>query len=175
MEPQNTSSYVLLSNIYSAAGKWDDATKVRKIMKDREVKKKPGCSWIEVKNRVHAFMSEDRSHPQIEEIHAMLNRLAGPLEEAGYVPNTSFVLHDMEDKHKEHVLYHHSEKLAIAFGLMSTPPWAPIQIIKNLPVCGDCHNAAKFISQIVGREIVIRDVIRFHHFRNGMCSCQDYW
>jgi pentatricopeptide repeat protein len=175
LEPQNTSSYVLLSNIYSAAGRWDDAAKVRKMMKDREVKKKPGCSWIEVKNRVHAFMSEDRSHPQIEEVHAMLNRLAGPMEEAGYVPNTNFVLHDMEVEHKEHVLYHHSEKLAIAFGLMSTPPGAPIRIIKNLRVCGDCHNAVKFISKIVGREIVVRDVIRFHHFRNGTCSCQDYW
>jgi len=175
LEPQNTSSYVLLSNIYSAAGRWDDAAKVRKMMKDREVKKKPGCSWIEVKNRVHAFMSEDRSHPQIEEVHVMLNRLAGPMEEAGYVPNTNFVLHDMEVEHKEHVLYHHSEKLAIAFGLMSTPPGAPIRIIKNLRVCGDCHNAVKFISKIVGREIVVRDVIRFHHFRNGTCSCQDYW
>jgi len=105
----------------------------------------------------------------------MLNTLAGPMEEAGYVPNTNFFLHDMEDEHKEHVLYHHSEKLAIAFGLMSTPPGAPIRIIKNLRVCGDCHNVVKFISKIVGREIVVRDIIHFHHFRNGTCSCQDYW
>ena len=145
------------------------------MMKDRDAKKKPGFSWIEVKNRVHALMSEDRSHPQIEEVHAMLNTLAGPMEEAGCVPNTKFFLHYMEDEHKEHVLYHHSEKLAIAFGLMSTPPGAPIRIIKNLRVCGDYHNAVKFISKIVGREIVARDVIRFHHFRNGTCSCQDYW
>ncbi|XP_057843710.2 pentatricopeptide repeat-containing protein At2g27610 isoform X3 [Cryptomeria japonica] len=175
LEPQNTSSYVLLSNIYSAAGRWNDAAKVRKMMKDREVRKKPGCSWIEVKNRVHAFRSEDSSHPQSAEIYAVLKTLAGQMEDAGYVPNTSFVLHDMKEELKKQVLYHHSEKLAIAYGLMSTPSGHTIRIIKNLRVCGDCHTAAKFISKIVGRDIVIRDVIRFHHFKDGVCSCGDYW
>lgn len=77
LEPQNTFAYVLLSNIYFAAGRWDDAAKVRKMMKDKDAKKKLGFRWIEVKNRVHAFMSEDRTHPQIEEVHTMLNTLAG--------------------------------------------------------------------------------------------------
>eukprot|EP01018_Ginkgo_biloba_P016390 Gb_13227 [translate_table: standard] len=167
LEPQNTASYVLLSNVYSASGRWDDAAKVRKMMKNREVKKMPGCSWIEVKNRVHAFMSEDRLHPQIKEIHAMLKTLVGQMEDAGYVPNTSFVLHDVDNEHKERILCHHSEKLAIAFGLISTPPGTSIRVMKNLRVCGDCHTAAKFISKIVGREVIIRDVIRFHHFKDG--------
>ena len=65
---------------------------------------------------------------------------------AGF-PNTNFVLHDLENEDKEQSLIHHSEKLAIAFGLMSTPIGTPIQIFKNLRVCGDCHTAIKFISK----------------------------
>ena len=105
----------------------------------------------------------------------MSNTLVELMEEAGYVSNTNIVLHDMEDEHKEYVLYHHSEKLAIAFGLINTSPSIAIRITKNLRMCGDCHNATKFISKIVRREIIVRDANRFHYFRNGFCSCKDYW
>eukprot|EP01018_Ginkgo_biloba_P002412 Gb_32528 [translate_table: standard] len=174
-EPQNASTYVLLSNVYSAAGRWDDAAKVRKMMKDRGVKKQAGCSWIEVKNRVHRFVAGDRSHPQSEEIYAMSERMARQMREAGYVPDTNFVLHDVEEEIKEQSLCYHSEKLAITFGLISTLPGMPIRIVKNLRVCGDCHAAIKFISKIAIREIVVRDSSRFHHFNGGVCSCRDYW
>eukprot|EP01018_Ginkgo_biloba_P012014 Gb_13369 [translate_table: standard] len=96
LEPQNSAPYVMLSNIYAAAGRWDDVTMVRKLMKDMGVKKKPACSWIEVKNRVHAFMVDDKSHPQTEEIYAMLERLTGQMKEAGYVADTNFVPHGVE-------------------------------------------------------------------------------
>jgi len=175
LEPQNSAAYVLLSNIYAVAGRWDDVAKVRIMMKERRVKKDPGCSWIEVKNAVHTFVVEDRSHPQIEEIHAMLEQLAGQMEQAGYVPNVSFALHNVKEDHKQHLLCHHSEKLAIAFGLISTPPGVPIQIMKNLRMCGDCHVVTKFISKIVEREIIVRDANRFHRFKDGLCSCGDYW
>eukprot|EP01018_Ginkgo_biloba_P010984 Gb_29028 [translate_table: standard] len=175
LEPENAGMYVLLSNMYAAVGRWDDVTKLRVMMKDRGVKKEPGCSWIEVKNSVHAFLVGDKSHPQIEKIYAKLGRLAEQMRAAGYVPITNFVLHDMEEEQKEHILYHHSEKLAIAFGLINTPSGTTIRVIKNLRVCGDCHIAIKFISKIVGREIVVRDANRFHHFKDGLCSCGDYW
>jgi pentatricopeptide repeat protein len=55
LDPKNAAPYVLLSNIYAAAGRWDDIEKVRKMMKDRGIKKTPGCSWIEVNKQVHAF------------------------------------------------------------------------------------------------------------------------
>eukprot|EP01018_Ginkgo_biloba_P024506 Gb_17916 [translate_table: standard] len=175
LEPQDPVTYVVLSNIYAAAGRWDAVTKVRRMMKDKGVQKEPGYSWIRIKNRVHTFLAEDRSHPQMDEIDAKLEELSAQMKEAGYVPNPNFVLRDMEQEQKEHSLYHHSERLAIAFGLISTPPGTPIQIIKNLRVCGDCHAASKFISKIVGREIVVRDANRFHHFKDGLCSCGDYW
>jgi pentatricopeptide repeat protein len=175
LEPHDSGTYVLLANIYATAGKWEDAANMRKLMKEKGVKKNPACSWIMVNNRVHTFMVEDNSHPQMEEINAMLEKLVGQLKKAGYVPNTDFVLHDVEQEQKQQSLFHHSEKLAIAFGLISTPPGTPIQIFKNLRVCGDCHSAIKFISNIVGRELVVRDANRFHHFKEGLCSCGDYW
>eukprot|EP01018_Ginkgo_biloba_P009126 Gb_37176 [translate_table: standard] len=175
LEPQNAAPYVLLSNIYAAAGRWDDVAKVRRTMRERGVKKTPGCSWIEVKNRIHAFVVDDRSHPQIERIYATLEKLAERLKEAGYVPDKRFVLHDVDEKQKERSLCHHSEKLAIAFGLINTPFGTPLRIMKNLRMCGDCHTVTRFISNIVAREIIIRDAYRFHHFKDGLCSCGDFW
>eukprot|EP01018_Ginkgo_biloba_P031205 Gb_32921 [translate_table: standard] len=175
LEPENAGYYVLLSNIFAAAGRWDDVAKVRKTMKERGVRKSPGCSMIEVNKKVHTFLSGDISHPQSEKIYSMLETLAGQMEAAGYVPNTNFVLHDVEEEVKEHMLCSHSEKLAIAFGLINTSAGTPIRITKNLRVCGDCHNATKFISKIVKREIIVRDLNRFHHFKDGLCSCGEYW
>eukprot|EP01018_Ginkgo_biloba_P008845 Gb_31599 [translate_table: standard] len=175
LEGENAATYVMLSNIYAAAGRWNDVAKVREVMKERRVKKGPGCSWIEVKNSVHAFVVGDRLHPQTNQIYEMLETLAGQMKDAGYVPCTNLVLHDVEEEVKKQILSHHSEKLAIAFGLISTPLGTPIRIIKNLRVCGDCHTAIKFISNIVNRQIVVRDASRFHHFKDGCCSCGDYW
>jgi pentatricopeptide repeat protein len=175
LEPGDIGNYVLLSNIYAAAGKWNDVAKVRVMIKNKGLKKIPGRSLIEVNKKVHAFIVGDKSHPQFEEIYATLVALSNQMEEAGSVPDTDFVLHDVEDEVKEHMVYTHSEKLAIAFGLISTSPGTTIRITKNLRVCGDCHNASKFISRLVRREIIMRDAKRFHHFKDGLCSCGDYW
>lgn len=144
-------------------------------MKERGVKKEPAHSWIVVKNIVHAFVAGDRLHPQAEEIYATLEKLIAQVKEAGYVPNTNFALHDVEQVQKEKSLYYHSERLAIAFGIMSTPHGTPIRVIKNLRICGDCHEVAKYISKVTHREIIVRDANRFHHFKGRLCSCGDYW
>eukprot|EP01018_Ginkgo_biloba_P030463 Gb_36435 [translate_table: standard] len=175
LEPDNTGYYVLLSNMYADVGRWDGVAKVRAKMKSRGLKKKPGCSWIEVNNRVHTFIVGDTSYPQSGKIHEVLESLDKQIVAAGYVPNTRFVLYDVEEEDKEYILCGHSEKLAIAFGLINTPPEITIRITKNLRVCGDCHNAIKFISKVVCREIIVRDANRFHHFKQGLCSCGDYW
>eukprot|EP01018_Ginkgo_biloba_P000474 Gb_25130 [translate_table: standard] len=175
LEPQEPAPYVLLSNMYAAAGRWDAVAKVRKTMRGRQLTKETGCSWIEIKNRVHTFFVRDRSHPLTEEIYAKLDDLTMQMKDTGYVPDTNFVLRDVEEEQKEQFLCHHSERLAIAFGLIITPPGTLIRIFKNLRVCGDCHTATKCMSKIVGREIVVRDANRFHHFKDGLCSCGDYW
>jgi pentatricopeptide repeat protein len=173
--PNNAAPYVQLSNIYAAAGRWECTEKLQNMMRDRQVNRKPGCSWIEVNKQIYTFLVGDKTHPQTQEIYAELERLSGPMKEAGYMPNLKFVSNDVDEEQKEDIVFHHSEKLAIAFALISTTPGTPIRIVKNLRVCGDCHSATKLISKIVGREIVVRDANRFHHFMNGLCSCGDFW
>ncbi|XP_052188334.1 putative pentatricopeptide repeat-containing protein At3g23330 [Diospyros lotus] len=175
VEPDNMGAYVLLSNTYSAAGRWKDAAKLRIFMRDKGMKKKPACSWIEVKNKVHAFVAGDKSHPYYDRINELLKFLSELMEREGYVPDTTEVLHDTEEEQKKILLSSHSERLAIAFGIISTPPGMTIRVTKNLRVCVDCHIATKLISKIVGREIIVRDNTRFHHFKDGKCSCGDYW
>ncbi|XP_077237072.1 tetratricopeptide repeat (TPR)-like superfamily protein [Tasmannia lanceolata] len=176
LEPRNDGAYVLLSNIFAKRGKWDDVTRLRKMMKDIGLKKEPGCSSIEVDGVIHEFLVGDISHPLSVKIYSKLEEIAGRLKSVGFEPNRSQVLQDVEEEEaKEQALNLHSEKLAIAFGLISTGPRAPIRIVKNLRVCGDCHSAAKLISTLYNREIVLRDRYRFHHFKNGSCSCMDYW
>ncbi|KAI3872868.1 hypothetical protein MKW92_038441 [Papaver armeniacum] len=175
LEPQNSGNYILLANIYSQAGKWDDAARIRQMMKDRGITKPPGCSWIEVKRRVHSFIVGDTTHPLMHDIYAKMESLYSDIKKIGYIPDTNFVLQDVGEDEKEFSLCGHSEKLAIAFGLISTPVGTPLRIIKNLRVCGDCHSATKFISKVEKREIVMRDSYRFHHFVDGVCSCGDYW
>ncbi|KAF9595027.1 hypothetical protein IFM89_036045 [Coptis chinensis] len=175
LEPMYSGNYILLANIYSAAGRWGDAAMIRCLMKERGVTKPPGCSWIEVKRRVHSFIVGDTSHPLVHEISAKMDSLLSKIKEIGYVPDTNFVLQNLKEGEKEDSLCGHSEKLAIAFGLISTPSGTPLRIIKNLRVCGDCHEATKFISKLTEREIIMRDCYRFHHFAEGVCSCGDYW
>lgn len=175
IEPEKSSTHVLLSNIYASAGMWDNVAKVRRFMKDNKLKKEPGMSWIEVKDKVYTFTVGDRSHARSKEIYAKLDEVSDLLNKAGYVPMVETDLHDVEESEKEQLLYHHSEKLAVAFGLIATPPGATIRVKKNLRICVDCHTSFEFISKIVSREIIVRDVNRFHHFRNGSCSCGGYW
>ncbi|CAK9226489.1 unnamed protein product [Sphagnum troendelagicum] len=175
LEPENAAGYVLLSNTYAAAGKWDLSRNVEWQRTERGVKKQPGRTWIEVNNEVHSFIVDDRVHPQMTEIRAELSRLSWQMNDAGYMPDTRFVLHDVDEEEKLVQLCHHSEKLSVAFGLISTPPGTPLRIRKNLRVCGDCHTFMKFITKIVGRIIIIRDVNHVHHFEDGICSCRDYW
>ena len=175
LAPEQSGYYVLLSNIYAKAGRWKDVTTIRSMMKGRGLKKIPGISNVELNDQIHTFLAGDQSHPLSKKIYEELDVLVGKMKELGYVPETDSALHDVEEEDKECHLAVHSEKLAIVFAILSTEPGTPIRITKNLRVCGDCHIAAKLISKIVQREIIVRDTNRFHHFKNGVCSCGDYW
>ncbi|XP_059648401.1 pentatricopeptide repeat-containing protein At1g56690, mitochondrial-like [Cornus florida] len=176
LEPKNAGPYILLSNMYASKGRWADVAELRKNMRSRQVIKSPGCSWIEVEKKVHMFTGGDNMpHPEHSLITRLLEKLGGPLREAGYCPDGSFVLHDVDEEEKVHSLQHHSEKLAVGYGLLKVPEGMPIRVMKNLRVCGDCHSAIKLIAKITGREIILRDANRFHHFKDGLCSCRDYW
>ncbi|MCD7449710.1 hypothetical protein HAX54_001139 [Datura stramonium] len=175
LEPWNSGNYVLLSNIYASNNKWDDSEKIRSCMNERRMQKIPAYSWIEIDGIVHEFLVGDTYHSISEKIYAKLSELSKELREAGYVPKTEYVLFDIEEEEKEQFVGCHSEKLALAFGLLNTKPSEVIRIIKNLRICGDCHTFFKLISKITEREIILRDNNRFHCFLKGSCSCGDYW
>ncbi|KAK9147281.1 hypothetical protein Scep_006038 [Stephania cephalantha] len=175
IDPHDPAAYILLSNLYASTDQWNNVGEIRKKMKERKLRKEAGCSWIEDENTMHKFYVGDTTHPRAREIFDELARLASEIKDLGYVPDIDFVLHDVEDEQREQYLFQHSEKIALAFSLITTPDSKPIRIFKNLRVCGDCHNAMKYISVSRKREIVVRDSNRFHHFKDGVCSCNDYW
>ncbi|KAF0924627.1 hypothetical protein E2562_010230 [Oryza meyeriana var. granulata] len=175
LEPRDPAPYVLLSNLYVDAGLWDEVARIRSAMRDRNLNKETGLSWMEVENTTHEFRAGDTSHPRAQDIYAKLDTLIRKIKGMGYAPDTSIVLHDMSDELKEQYLLQHSEKIAVAFGLITTSAPKPIRIFKNLRVCADCHSAIKYMSKATRREIVLRDSNRFHRMKDGKCSCGEYW
>lgn len=170
------SAYVIVANVLSGAGRWDEVAEVRKTMRGRKVKKEGGRSWIEVKGKFHVFLAGDRKHDRAEEIYTKLEELMEECDKLGYVPVWEEMLHNVGEREKKEALWYHSEKLALAFGLVSgAPRGKALRIVKNLRICRDCHESFKYISRVIEREIVVRDVNRYHSFLNGCCTCGDVW
>ncbi|XP_049934017.1 putative pentatricopeptide repeat-containing protein At5g52630 isoform X2 [Nymphaea colorata] len=175
IEPYNSGNYVLLANIYMSKGMLKQADEVRKLMKENGVKKETACSWIEARNITYVFTACDKSHTRSREIYEMIQMLVDLVKPKGYAADKQCAVNDVGDDSKEKSLWYHSEKLALAFGLLTIPDGAPIRIKKNLRICGDCHTFMKLISESLEREIIIRDINRFHRFSSGICSCKDFW
>ncbi|XP_020584444.1 putative pentatricopeptide repeat-containing protein At3g13770, mitochondrial [Phalaenopsis equestris] len=173
IDSENSGHYILMANLYSSVGMWKEADHIRQLMRSRGVKKEPGISWIQIDNEVHTFHAGDRNHPLAEEIYRTMKDLTRKMKRMGYVPDDNFVLRNVEDK--EEYLLQHSERLAVGLGLIKLDKRSVIRVYKNLRICGDCHIAIKLISEITGRTILVRDISRFHHFKDGVCSCGDYW
>ncbi|KAM3714846.1 hypothetical protein ACJW31_01G365000 [Castanea mollissima] len=175
LDPTYDGHYVQLASIYAKARKWEDVVRVRRLMVEQNTNKVAGWSLIEAQGRVHQFVAGDREHERSLEIYKMLETIGTRIAEAGYSPKISSVLHDIGEEEKENVVKEHSERLAIAYGMLVTKVGDCIRIVKNLRVCEDCHEASKMISMVFDREIIVRDYSRFHHFKEGKCSCLDYW
>lgn len=172
LDPLDPAPYVMLSNLYSTAGRVEEAARIISWMKEKGLKQGQCYSSIEVGGKVHEFYDDDQSHPQSEEIQVELRTLSRKICEAGDVSNMKLLLHHEEIKHQ---VLSHSEKLALAFGFVSTPPETPLFIAKNSQVCLDCHSFIKLASKLAAREIIVRDARRFHYMQDGICSCGDYW
>nr|GMC74223.1 pentatricopeptide repeat-containing protein At2g02980, chloroplastic-like [Ipomoea batatas] len=174
LEPRNADNYVSLSNVYVHDKKWAEVGELRKLMDRRGIRKVPGCSSIEIENVMYVFKASDSIGPGHVDVHNMLAEMKEKLKFAGYAAETGMVLYDVEEEEKEHNLIYHSEKLALAFGLLNSSSTA-LRIMKNLRICQDCHHFFKLVSAVYRRNIIVRDRYRFHHFTGGICSCKDYW
>lgn len=175
LNSRNPSDYLVLSNMYARAQRWEDVARIRTEMVRKGFKQTPGFSLVEVKRKVYKFVSQDTSHPQCDDIYEMIHQMEWQLKFEGYSPDTSHVLLDVDEEEKRQRLKAHSQKLAIAFALIHTSQGSPIRIARNLRMCNDCHTYTKYMSIIYEREITVRDHYQFHHFKNGTCSCRDYW
>ncbi|CAA7405685.1 unnamed protein product [Spirodela intermedia] len=176
LEPDNGGVYVLLANVYGAAGRHGEAVRVRGAMRRRCLGKAPGWSSVEVGGEVHQFTAGGGSHPAAAAARAKWAAVERRLrEEEGYVPGREEVLVEVEEEEKDAAVGGHSEKIAMGFAMLRSGEGERMRIMKNLRVCGDCHRATKLVSKVFRREIVVRDRTRFHIFRDGRCSCGDYW
>lgn len=174
MEPEKLSNYIVLLNIYNSSRKPEEAAKVLGALKRKGLRLLPACSWIEINKHPHKFLFGDKSHPQSKAIYQRLDELMKDITQLGYVPDTKSLLPDVEEQEEKKSTYH-SEELAIAYGLISTSNTTSLQVVQNHRICSDCHHVIKLIAMVTKREIVVRDASRFHHFREGTCSCGDYW
>ncbi|OWM90589.1 pentatricopeptide repeat-containing protein At5g50390, chloroplastic [Punica granatum] len=174
MEPEKLSNYIVLLNIYNSSGNTKEAAEVVHTLRKKGLTMRPACTWIDINRSSHVFLSGDKSHAQTEEIFQKVESLMAKISRHGYVPQERHLLPDVDER-EVRFPFHHSEKLAIAFGLINTPEWTPLQLVQSHRICNDCHNAIKLITVVTGREIVVRDGSRFHHFVGGKCSCGDYW
>ncbi|CAA0836064.1 Pentatricopeptide repeat-containing protein [Striga hermonthica] len=165
LKAQEAGDYILLLNIYSSSGESEKVMEIRKMMKEKSIRTTPASSSVELKGQVHEFFADDVLHPSKKAIYGKLDEINQQLRIAGYVA---------EIEPGREVLYH-SEKLAIAFVILETPPGTTVRVAKDLRICADCHNFCKILSAVYDRKVVVRDRNRFHHFREGRCSCNDYW
>lgn len=177
LEPQNPANYVSLMNLYAVVNKWDEVERIKQLMKVKGVVKSGHLwSWIQINQTVHLFSDRGKPHQDEGEIHFELYQLISEMKKKmEYVPATECVYQNIDSVEKEKVLLSHTEKLAITYGLIKTKAPAPIRVIKNTRICSDCHTVAKNISLLRNRDIFIKDGLRFHHFSNGKCSCNDFW
>ncbi|KAL8057013.1 hypothetical protein ABFX02_04G156200 [Erythranthe guttata] len=164
LKAQEAGDYILLLNIYSSNGDSDKVVEVREMMKNKGIRTTPACSTMELNGEVHEFFADDVSHhKRKKEIYEMLEEINQQLVIGGYVDDGVSCGGV------------HSEKLAVAFGVLMTAPGTTIRVAKDLRICVDCHNFCKVLSSVYDRKVVVRDRNRFHHFREGSCSCGDYW
>ncbi|KAK1619066.1 hypothetical protein QYE76_024583 [Lolium multiflorum] len=171
----NAGDYIIVADMHASAKNWDAAAALRVEAVDSGLAQAQGFSAVEVHGRMHRFVSQDRSHPRTADIYEMLHQMEWQLRFEGYKPDTTDVALDVDEEEKRRAVAAHSQKLAMAFGLLSTPEGTPVRVVTNLRMSKECHAYSAMISEIFGREVVVRDRNRFHRFRRGACSCGNYW
>lgn len=170
-----TAAYVLMANLYADHQRNEDSARLYQEMKRRGLAKEPGRSWVEIDSAIHGFSANEIEHPEIAQVREHWEKLKNRMMNKGYRPDIKWALKPGNEEDKIKQVCGHSEKLALSYADLKVAPGKPLHIVKNLRVCGDCHEATKFLSVVLGREIHCRDASVYHHFVNGRCSCNDYF
>ncbi|XP_017970624.1 PREDICTED: pentatricopeptide repeat-containing protein At1g50270 [Theobroma cacao] len=96
LQPNHSGRYALLANLYSRCQKWDSAAQIRKLMKEKGVKKTPGCSWIEVNGATHEFIAFDGSHSEFHSLNQVMDSFIVQLTLADYATDCSLFAFDVD-------------------------------------------------------------------------------
>ncbi|KAG8377411.1 hypothetical protein BUALT_Bualt08G0030200 [Buddleja alternifolia] len=174
LKPKDSETYFLLLNMYFSAGRWKDVSRVRKMMRDEKVDKLTDWSWISIRDKVYTFKFGTKKHHPSDEVAKFLEDLVDRARTLGYNVDTNLEVVDEGKEEPTALAAPHSEKLAVAFGLLNTSKATHIRVIKSISMCRDCHNFIKIVSTLTSRTIIIRDSKRLHKFVNGKCSCGDF-
>lgn len=170
----NTGCYIVLSNMYAEVRRWQDVERIKGLMSEKGLAKTIGCSDIDINYKTIRFVNRDRSHLETDTIYDVLAILLRRIGEELFVGLSKFKPVDLI-RTRLNSPKCHSVRLAISYGLISMSTRKPLVIKKNIRICSDCHDAAKKISAFTNREIVVGDSKIYHHFKDGQCSCRDYW
>ncbi|KAK7343711.1 hypothetical protein VNO77_12683 [Canavalia gladiata] len=160
LDPCDPAIYLLLSSLYDNAGLSDFGDKTRRLMKERGLRRSPGQCWMELKSKIYLFSAGEKIDD--DAVNKKLEFLLTEMKNRGYP------YQENDDR-----LYH-SEQLALAFGVLNVPTMAPIRINKNSLICTHCHSFIMFVTQVLDREIIVRDRKRLHFFKDGQCSCRSH-
>uniref|UniRef100_A0A1J3EET1 Pentatricopeptide repeat-containing protein n=1 Tax=Noccaea caerulescens TaxID=107243 RepID=A0A1J3EET1_NOCCA len=173
LEPDNPSTENLVSQIYALGTKLGRSLEGKKPRKENLLQKPLGQSCIEVRNSIYTFTTGDQSKLCTDVLYPWVEKMCRLDDRSDQYNGELWI----EDEGREATCGIHSEKFAMAFGLISSSRGGPktIRILKNLRMCRDCHDTAKYISKRYGCDILLEDTRCLHHFKNGDCSCKDYW
>ena len=178
-EKYMASSSVLLSNTYSYFGDYDKCNQIWNEMKDKGWKKQPGISEIDIYGKIHKFYAgyKYRKVNEYKIIDQYLEQLFIALQtNYDYKPDWRLLTKELDDNETgEDRLLRHGEKLALIYGLLTTPKHYLLVINKNLRICQDCHTFIKLTSLFKNRKVIVSDLNRVHVFEHGECSCNDYY
>ncbi|CAA0812700.1 Pentatricopeptide repeat-containing protein [Striga hermonthica] len=161
LKPKDPEMYFQLLNMYLSARRWEDVARVRKMMKEQKVDKVADWSWTSIRDKVYAFKSGDKKH-EGDEVGKFLEDLVVRARDLGYEGELGSEM------------VGHSERMAVAFGLLNTSGNAEVRVVKKIGMCRDCHSFMKTVSVLMCRTIVVRDSKRLHQFSQGQCSCKDF-
>ncbi|CAF1092933.1 unnamed protein product [Adineta steineri] len=173
-DDQRSAIVVLTANVHSSIGDHNRSLALRQTLYRDKIPKYAGVTWTEIDGIMYEFYAQDIRHPRSKEIYEQLEILHERLKKLGYQPDESVLT--KEERNIEWSIHGHSERLAIAWNLISTSPGTTIQLTKNLRMCIDCHEVSKLIAQLTQREIIVRDRLRIHYFtKDGHCSCDNHF
>ncbi|KAH7549832.1 hypothetical protein JRO89_XS13G0088500 [Xanthoceras sorbifolium] len=173
LEPMNSGDYILLSNIYASVGRWEDAMRVRNQMREKGIKKTPGCSLIELDGEIYEFFAEDSGSPHSKEVYNAAEKMIKKIKSAGYMPNAADARLDAEEDYKEVSVAHHRTKvLVIKSGFLEQPKGSENRYFRNATCCQSNHSIASFLSHLFNPIFIIKLLKRFNGYKINKCHCK---